>query len=429
MTREIISIQIGKCGINIGNDFWKEMLFELDLDPTGKILGIKKESDYSKNIFFNEYPNSMYKPRAILFDLESNAIASTKKSTYDFFYTNKNIIMGEKTSGNNWVTGYNQAFEYKDQIDEIIRKNAEKCEKLGGFNFFHSMSGGTGSGSCSFILELLDEEFKKKFKNFYTVIPDQKHTSDIVVQPYNSILAMRWLILYADCVTFFENSCIEKIINQGFEDEKIYLKHINFIIAKILNHSMLSITSPYSLNPGIENFLASMIPLPNFHFLFTGINDACIPGKTMDKREMFKYMTERKYNFCVDIDIKKGNLLSSTQFIRENNKKINHFPFNNILDNRNARFIDWSPVSSHNRIFRKSKNKKDQLQNFCFINSSCIKNLFKNTLVKYEVLKKRNAFINNFLIEFNSADGLELFEDANENVAKLIDDYNEIEKS
>lgn len=61
----------------------------------------------------------------------------------------------------------------------------------------HSIAGGTGSGLGSFILERMNDRFPKKLIQTYSVFPD---TGDVVVNPYNSLLAMRRLTQNADSV-------------------------------------------------------------------------------------------------------------------------------------------------------------------------------------------------------------------------------------
>lgn len=40
-------------------------------------------------------------------------------------------------------------------IEDHIRREVEMCDRLAGFNFIHSLCGGTGSGLGSMILEKL----------------------------------------------------------------------------------------------------------------------------------------------------------------------------------------------------------------------------------------------------------------------------------
>lgn len=65
--------------------------------------------------------------------------------------------------------------------------------------FLHSIAGGTGSGLGSFILERMNDRFPKKLIQTYSVFPDTQ-SADVVVNPYNSLLAMRRLTQNADSV-------------------------------------------------------------------------------------------------------------------------------------------------------------------------------------------------------------------------------------
>lgn len=65
----------------------------------------------------------------------------------------------------------------------------------------HSIAGGTGSGLGSYLLEKISDRYPKKLVQTYSVFPTQ--TSEVVVQPYNSILALKRLTCNADCVVIF----------------------------------------------------------------------------------------------------------------------------------------------------------------------------------------------------------------------------------
>jgi len=72
----------------------------------------------------------------------------------------------------------------------------------------HSIAGGTGSGLGSFLLERLNDRFPKKLIQTYSVFPE---SSDVVVQPYNSLLASKRLIEHADSVVVLDNSALTRI--------------------------------------------------------------------------------------------------------------------------------------------------------------------------------------------------------------------------
>ena len=75
----------------------------------------------------------------------------------------------------------------------------------------HSIAGGTGSGLGSFLLERLNDRFPKKIVQTYSVFPDTTSAGDVVVHPYNSILALRRLTQNADSVVVLDNGALSHI--------------------------------------------------------------------------------------------------------------------------------------------------------------------------------------------------------------------------
>lgn len=60
-------------------------------------------------------------------------------------------------AGNNWASGYNQPSELIESIFDILDREAENADFLEGFALCHSISGGTGSGLGSKIIEQIKE--------------------------------------------------------------------------------------------------------------------------------------------------------------------------------------------------------------------------------------------------------------------------------
>lgn len=74
----------------------------------------------------------------------------------------------------------------------------------------HSIAGGTGSGLGSYLLERLNDKFPKKLIQTYSVFPNAQE-GEVVVQPYNSILALKRLVNNADCVVVLDNGALARI--------------------------------------------------------------------------------------------------------------------------------------------------------------------------------------------------------------------------
>ena len=79
----------------------------------------------------------------------------------------------------------------------------------------HSIAGGTGSGCGSFLLERLNDRYPKKLLQTYSVFPvsNSGGASEVVVQPYNSLLTLKRLTEKADCVVVLDNSALNRIVS------------------------------------------------------------------------------------------------------------------------------------------------------------------------------------------------------------------------
>jgi tubulin beta len=67
MGREIIHIQVGQCGNQIGNAFWHTISEEHGIDGNGACNGTDLQKE-RLDVYFND-ANSRYVPRAVLVDL------------------------------------------------------------------------------------------------------------------------------------------------------------------------------------------------------------------------------------------------------------------------------------------------------------------------------------------------------------------------
>ena len=78
-----------------------------------------------------------------------------------------------------------------------MRKEAESCDCLQGFQITHSMGGGTGSGMGTLLICKIREEFPDRIMLTFSVFPSPK-VSDTVVEPYNATLSVHQLVENSD---------------------------------------------------------------------------------------------------------------------------------------------------------------------------------------------------------------------------------------
>ena len=93
--------------------------------------------------------------------------------------------------------------ELVDSVLDVVRKEAEGCDCLQGFQLTHSLGGGTGSGMGTLLISKIREEYPDRIMNTFSVIPSPK-VSDTVVEPYNATLSVHQLVENTD-----ESFCID----------------------------------------------------------------------------------------------------------------------------------------------------------------------------------------------------------------------------
>ena len=115
------------------------------------------------DVYFHEGMEGRYVPRAVLTDLEPGTMDAIRAGPYGGLFRPDNFVFGQSGAGNNWAKGhYTEGAELVDSVMEVIRKEAEACDVLQGFQITHSMGGGTGSGmgeccTSSFMCKFLFE--------------------------------------------------------------------------------------------------------------------------------------------------------------------------------------------------------------------------------------------------------------------------------
>lgn len=96
--------------------------------------------------------------------------------------------------------------------------------------FLHSIAGGTGSGLGSYLLEALNDRYPKKLIQTYSVFPNNIETSDVVVQPYNSMLSLKRLTENADSVVVLDNGALNRIASDMLHIKNPTFEHTNQLV-------------------------------------------------------------------------------------------------------------------------------------------------------------------------------------------------------
>ena len=394
--REIIHVQGGQCGNQLGAKFWEDISNEHGIDPTGKYEGDLALQLERINIYYNETREGRYVPRAILMDLEPRTMDFVRAGPYGELFTPDNFIYGQTGAGNNWAKGYyNVGPELIDSVLDVVRIEAEECDCLQGFQITHSVGGGTGSGMGSLLISKIKEEYQSKITETFTVFPSKK-ISDIVVEPYNALLSMNFLIDSADEVQVVDNEALYYICNRTLQLTKPTYGDINHLVSAVMSGVTCSLRFPGQLNADLRNLAVNLVPFIRLHFFMIGFAPLTSRGlqqyKALTVPELTQQMFNAKNMMCAS-NFRDGRYLTAAAMFRGrmSTKEVEEQMLN-VKSKNSSYFVEWIPNNIKSAICDiPPKGLKMAVTLIC--NSSAIQEMFKRIGAQFSIMFRRKAFL------------------------------------
>jgi tubulin gamma len=433
MPREIITLQVGQCGNQVGTEFWKRLCAEHGISSDGTLESFATpEAGDRKDVFFYQADDDHYVPRALLLDLEPGVINGIR-SQYKNLYNEENVFISSDGggAGNNWARGYNLAESVYEDIMEMLDREADGSDSLEGFTLCHSIAGGTGSGMGSYLLERLSDRYPKKLIQTYSVFPDPR-AGDVVVQPYNSLLTLKRLILHADSVVVLDNTALNQVATERLRIEQPTFAHTNALVSTVMAASTTTLRYPGYMNNNLVSIVASLVPTPRCHFLMTGYTPITIDQQQqvgVRKTSVLDVMTRllNPKNLMVSADTRKGCYLSLLNIIQGEVDPLQvHEALNRIQSRKLVKFMPWGPSSIQVALSKKSPYIKSQnrVSGLMLANHTSITSLFEVILKQYKQLRSRGAYLQNYAKEHPMFENsFEEFDVSAAVVQELIEEY------
>ena len=162
MVREVLTINVGQAGIQLGQAVWFQYNGEHQIDNGGKRAKDAPKDDSFK-VFYEETGSGQFVPRNVSVDLEPNVIDDVRNSDIASMFHPEFLLAGKEDAANNFARGhYTVGKEIIDKVSDRLRKLVDNCSNVQGFVINHSVGGGTGSGLGALILERIAVDFRKK---------------------------------------------------------------------------------------------------------------------------------------------------------------------------------------------------------------------------------------------------------------------------
>merc|ERR1711893_53323 len=334
-----------------------------------------------------------------------------------------NFVFGQTGAGNNWAKGhYTEGAELIDSVLDVVRKEAEGCDCLQGFQVTHSLGGGTGSGMGTLLISKIREEYPDRQMVTYSVFPSPK-VSDTVVEPYNATLSVHQLVENADEVMVIDNEALYDICFRTLKLTTPTYGDLNHLVSAALSGSTCCLRFPGQLNSDLRKLAVNLIPFPRLHFFMIGFVPLTSRGsqqyRALTVPELTQQMFDAKNMMCA-ADPRHGRYLTAACLFRGkmSTKEVDE-QMVNVQNKNSSYFVEWIPNNIKSSVCGVPPLNLKMAVTFLG-NSTSIMEMFKRVIEQFTLMFRRKAFLHWYTGE--GMDEME-FTEAESNLNDLVSEY------
>jgi len=427
--REIVHIQAGQCGNQIGAKFWEVISDEHGIDPSGTYLGENDLQLERIEVYYNNAAAGRYVPRAVLVDLEPGTMDSIRSGPYGNVFRPDNFVFGQSGAGNNWAKGhYTEGAELVDSIMDVIRKESESCDCLQGFQLTHSLGGGTGSGMGTLLISKIKEEYPDRIMSSFSVVPSPK-VSDTVVEPYNATLSVHQLVENTDETFCIDNEALYDICFRTLKLTTPTYGDLNHLVSATMSGVTTCLRFPGQLNADLRKLAVNMVPFPRLHFFITGFAPLSARGDIPYRNLSVPMLTQQVFssrNMMAASDPTYGRYLTCAAIFRGrmSMKEVDEQMLQ-VQTKNSAYFVEWIPNNVKTAVCDIPPRGLRMSATFIGNNTS-IQELFSRISEQFSAMFRRKAFLHWYTGE--GMDEME-FTEAHSNMMDLINEYQQYQNA
>ena len=321
---------------------------------------------------------------------------SVRAGPFGQLFRPDNFVFGQTGAGNNWAKGhYTEGAELIDSVLDVVRKEAEGCDCLQGFQLCHSLGGGTGAGMGTLLISKIREEYPDRVMTTFSVIPSPK-VSDTVVEPYNAVLSFHQLVENSDQAFMMDNEALYDICFRTLKLTTPTYGDLNHLVSAALSGTTCCLRFPGQLNCDLRKIAVNMVPFPRLHFFMTGFSPLTSRGsqqyRALTVPELTQQMFDAKNMMCA-ADPRHGRYLTATALFRGrmSSKEVDEQMLN--VQNKNSSyFVEWIPCNIKSAICDIPPKGLKMAVSFLG-NSTAIQEMFKRVAEYYTGMFRRKAFL------------------------------------
>ncbi|CAJ0572697.1 unnamed protein product, partial [Mesorhabditis spiculigera] len=371
---------------NTAPEFWEVISDEHGIDPNGSYVGDSDLQLERINVYYNE-------------------------------------ASGQSGAGNNWAKGhYTEGAELVDNVLDVVRKEAESCDCLQGFQMTHSLGGGTGSGMGTLLISKIREEYPDRIMMTFSVVPSPK-VSDTVVEPYNATLSVHQLVENTDETFCIDNEALYDICFRTLKLTTPTYGDLNHLVSMTMSGVTTCLRFPGQLNADLRKLAVNMVPFPRLHFFMPGFAPLTSRGSQQYRALTVPELTQQMFdakNMMAACDPRHGRYLTVAAMFRGrmSMKEVDEQMLN--VQNKNSSyFVEWIPNNVKTAVCDIPPRGVKMAATFVG-NSTAIQELFKRISEQFTAMFRRKAFLHWYTGE--GMDEME-FTEAESNMNDLVSEY------
>ena len=305
-------------------------------------------------------------------------------------------FLGQSGAGNNWAKGhYTEGAELVDSVLDVVRKEAESCDCLQGFQLTHSLGGGTGSGMGTLLISKIREEYPDRIMNTFSVVPSPK-VSDTVVEPYNATLSVHQLVENTDETYCIDNEALYDICFRTLKLTTPTYGDLNHLVSATMSGVTTCLRFPGQLNADLRKLAVNMVPFPRLHFFMPGFAPLTSRGSQQYRALTVPELTQQMFdakNMMAACDPRHGRYLTVAAMFRGrmSMKEVDEQMLN--VQNKNSSyFVEWIPNNVKTAVCDIPPRGLKMSATFIG-NSTAIQELFKRISEQFTAMFRRKAFL------------------------------------
>ncbi|VDM19905.1 unnamed protein product [Hydatigera taeniaeformis] len=310
-------------------------------------------------------------------------------------------------------------------IQESFERIAQQFRTMFGRKAFLHWYTCEGMDECEFdnaytsMLELI--------MSLFSLPPYSMQISEVVVEPYNSVLGQSHLIDLSDESFTLDNEALFDICFRTLKIQHPTLGDLNHLVSATMSGITTCLRFPGQLNADLRKLGTNLIPFPRLHFFVPGF--APLTSRygqayhTYNVHDLTTQMFEAR-NLMSACDPRHGKYLTVAGMFRGrlSVKEVEEV-ITDVQNKNSAFFVEWIPNNIKTAIC--DVPPKGMTMSATFVgNTTAVQETFKRICDQFAIMLKKRAFIH-----WYTAEGMDEaeFDEAFTNVNDLIGEYQQYE--